>query len=299
MIKQTLCFTNTAYLSMKNRQMVIDTKSDKGIVTRPIEDLGLVVIESHSVTITSALLAALLANNAAVLVCDTKHLPNGLLLPMVGNTLFTERTRAHINASLPLKKQLWQQTVVAKISNQGGVLRHYQKKDTSCMDVWAKSVKSGDPENLEARAAVFYWHNLFEDDPYFRRGDEDNPVNDLLNYGYAILRAVIARALVGAGLMPQLGIFHHNKYNPFCLADDVMEPYRPYVDTLVMEIISEHGKECELSTNIKKQLLSIPVIDVKMNRVRRPLMIAAEMTAASLAKCFTGELRKISFPQFE
>ena len=298
MIKQTICFSNPAYLSMKNRQMVIDTKSDSGILTRPIEDIGLVVIESHSVTITSALLAALLANNAAVLVCDDKHLPNGLLLPVAGNTLFTERTSAHINASLPLKKQLWQQTIVAKISNQGSLLKQLQNQETGCMEVWAKNVKSGDPENLEARAAVFYWHNLFEDDPAFRRGDESNPANDLLNYGYAILRAVIARALVGAGLMPQLGIFHHNKYNPFCLADDIMEPYRPYVDKLVIEIIKLHGRECELTSGIKRHLLSIPVMDVKINKVKRPLMIAAEMTASSLARCFTGELRKISFPQF-
>lgn len=299
MIKQTICFTNNAYLSLKNRQMVIDTRSERGIVTRPIEDLGLVVIESHSVTVTSALLSALLANNVAVLVCDDKHLPNGLLLPLVGNTLFTERTTAHINASQPLKKQLWQQTVSAKIANQSSVLRLYSNQETGCMDIWAQSVRSGDPENMEARAAIFYWHNLFEGNPSFRRGDDENPINDLLNYGYAILRALVARALVGAGLMPQLGLFHHNRYNPFCLADDIMEPYRPYVDRLVMDIIKTIGENIELTPGIKRQLLTIPVIDVRINKVRRPLMIAVEQTAASLSKCFTGEIRKIAYPLFQ
>lgn len=297
MIKQTIAFTNPAYLSLKNAQLVIDTKSDKGVITRPIEDIGLIVIESHCVTMTSALLAELLANNVAVLVCDSKHMPNGMLMPYVGNTLFTERTHAHINASLPLKKQLWQQTVSAKISNQYEVLRHFQKKEVGCMDIWSKSVKSGDSENIEARAAVFYWHNLFEDNPTFRRGADEDPINSLLNYGYAILRGVIARALVGAGLMPQLGLFHKNKYNAYCLADDIMEPYRPFVDIAVLDIVSLLGSDCTLTTGIKRQLLSIPIMDVKMNKVKRPLMIAAEYTAASLAKCFMGESRKISYPQ--
>lgn len=297
MIKQTLAFTNPAYLSLKNAQLVIDTKSNKGIMTRPIEDIGLIVIESHCVTLTSALVAALLANNVAVLVCDSKHMPNGMVMPFVGNTLFTERTYAHINASLPLKKQLWQQTVSAKISNQYEVLRQFQNKEVGCMDVWAKSVKSGDPENIEARAAVFYWHNLFENNPSFRRGDDTDPINSLLNYGYSILRGVIARALVGAGLMPQLGLFHKNKYNAFCLADDIMEPYRPFVDKMVMDILPLLGKGFSLTPGVKRQLLSIPVMDVKMNKIKRPLMIAAEYTAASLAKCFIGESRKISYPQ--
>lgn len=297
MIKQTLAFSNPAYLSLKNSQMVIDTKSDKGIVTRPIEDIGLIVIESHSVTITSALLSALVDNNVAVMICDSKHLPNGMLVPFVGNTLFTERTHAHINASLPLKKQLWQQTIIAKIINQSSILKKYQDNETGCMDIWAKQVRSGDPENIEARAAIFYWHNLFKERSTFRRGDDDNPINALLNYGYAILRAIMARSLVGAGLMPQLGIFHHNRYNPYCLADDIMEPYRPFVDQVVLDIYKAFGENCSLTVGIKRQLLTIPVIDVTLNKLRRPLMIAAELTAASLAKCFTGESRKILYPQ--
>lgn len=297
MIKQTLVFSNPAYLSLKNAQLVIDLKTENKILTRPIEDIGLIVIESHNITITTALLAFLMANNVAVVICDPKHLPFGLMMSFTGNTLFTERTHAHINASLPLKKQLWQQTISAKIANQAAILKKYNSKRSDCMDIWSKAVKSGDADNLEARAAIFYWHNLFEDNPNFKRGDDSDPINSVLNYGYAILRAIIARALVGAGLMPQLGIFHHNRYNPYCLADDIMEPYRPFVDRVIMNIVNEFGKFCELNSKIKRRILTIPVMDVTINNLNRPLMIAAEMTAASLAKCFTGEARKIHYPR--
>lgn len=299
MIKQTLLFSNPAYLSVRNGQLVIDTRSDRGVATRPIEDIGLIVIESHAVTLTSALMAALTDNNVSIVLCDSKHLPSALMLPLSGNTLLTERTRAQLSASQPLKKKLWQQTVVAKIQNQGAILKHRNPKESSCMEEMAKIVRSGDPDNLEARAAVFYWKNLFPDRPGFLRSDEDDCVNSMLNYGYAILRAVIARALVGAGMIPHVGIFHRNKYNAYCLADDIMEPYRPYIDNLVSHMIDCHGIPEELTTEQKRLLLSIPTLDVELGRVKRPLMIAAEMTAASLARCYTGELRKITYPEIK
>lgn len=297
MIKQTLCFTNPAYLSLRNGQMVIDTRSDKGVVTRPIEDIGLVVVESHAVTLSAALLSALLDNNAAVMVCDKKHLPNGLLLPNSGNTLLTERTRYQLNASQPLRKQLWQQTVSAKILNQGRLLRKVNPKESECMTQWAKNVRSGDPENLEARAAVFYWKNLFTDHPDFLRSDDNDSINALLNYGYAILRGVVARAVVGAGLIAHVGLFHSNKYNAYCLADDLMEPYRPYVDKRVIDIINSYDDIDTLTPEIKRHLLSIPVIDVEIGGMKRPLMIAATITASSLTKCFSGEQRRLSYPE--
>ena len=297
MIKQTLLFSNPAYLSVKNGQLVIDSRSDRGIVTRPIEDIGLVVIESQAVTLTSALLSALADNNVSVVMCDSKHLPSALMLPLSGNTLLTERTRAQLSASQPLKKQLWQQTVVAKIINQGMVLKNRNPKESSCMAGMSKIVRSGDPDNLEARAAVFYWKNIFPNRPKFLRSDDGDFVNSLLNYGYAILRAVIARALVGAGMIPHVGIFHHNKYNAYCLADDIMEPYRPYVDNLVCNIIDSYKDADSLSLELKRRLLSIPTLDVEISKVKRPLMIAAEMTAASLARCYTGESRRITYPE--
>lgn len=300
MIKQTLCFTNQAFLSYSLGQLIakfpaIDDKPERKI-TRPIEDIGIIVIESHSVTLTSALMSSLLKANVALIICDEKHMPIGLHLPLESNTLQSERFQAQIQASLPLRKQLWQQTVMAKIANQGKILNKYTSGTNDCMQVWSKMVKSNDSDNLEGRAAAFYWRNLFEDNPHFTRERNSDGPNALLNYGYAILRAVIARSLVGSGLLPTLGIHHHNKYNAYCLADDIMEPYRPYVDDLVMSIIKLYGEGAELTTEIKRQLLSIPTMDVFIDGIKRPLMIASTLTTASLVKCFTGETRKILYP---
>ena len=162
----------------------------------------------------------------------------------------------------------------------------------------AQDVKSGDCDNYEAQGAVYYWRNIFPDQTDFVRDREGDPPNNLLNYGYAILRAVIARALVISGLLPIYGIHHHNRYNAYCLADDIMEPYRPFVDNLVIDIMKKHSDYSDLSKDIKQELLSIPVLDVIIEGKRSPLMIAASQTTASLAKCFYGEIRKISYPEF-
>lgn len=167
------------------------------------------------------------------------------------------------------------------------------------MEAWAKQVKSGDSDNLEARAAAFYWQNLFGDIKGFNRDREGIPPNNLLNYGYAILRAVVARSLVGSGLLPTFGIHHHNRYNAYCLADDIMEPYRPYVDRLVAEIVDSGEDISQLTTGIKSKLLSIPVIDVVINGRRSPLMVGVGQITASLYKCFSGESRKIAYPAME
>ena len=204
--------------------------------------------------------------------------------------------RHQIDASQPLKKQLWQQTIVAKIQNQAAVLKTIRHCEVGNMTKWATEVKSGDSDNLEARAAVYYWQNAFPSVPNFVRDREGDAPNNLLNYGYAILRAVVARALAGSGLLPTLGIHHRNKYNAYCLADDVMEPYRPYVDRLVMEIFDKYPDCSELTKELKAELLRIPVLDVVINGKRSPLMVAASTTTSSLQKCYSGELRKISYP---
>jgi CRISPR-associated protein Cas1 len=313
MIKRTLYFGNPAYLSMKNRQLVIqlpevenndtlsETFKEKTVSTVPIEDIGVVVLDHRQITITHGLMEALLANNCALVTCDSHRMPVGLHLPLSGNTLQNERFTAQIEASLPLKKQLWQQTVQTKITNQAFVLKSTRGVVVTNMLVWANSVKSGDSENLEARAAVYYWNNLFPD---FTRGREEEPPNNLLNYGYAVLRAIVARALVASGLLPTLGIHHHNRYNAYCLADDIMEPYRPFVDRLVVEIADVETNKAaplmnELSKEMTAKLLQIPVLDVVIDGKRSPLMIAAGQTTASLAKCYLGESRKISYPCFE
>lgn len=309
MIKKTLCFSNPAYLSLRNSQLVIKlpevekaanlTEDFKKAteITRPIEDIGVVVLDHKQITITTGALSALLENNCAVITCDSRSMPVGLQLPLAGNTTQSERFRDQIDASLPLRKQLWQQTVQYKIRNQAAVLSICSKAETRCMTVWANEVRSGDPDNLEARAAVYYWKNIFGDIPGFIRNREGVSPNHLLNYGYAILRAVVARSLVTSGLLPTLGIHHHNRYNAYCLADDIMEPYRPYIDRLVHYIIEQYGIDIELSKDIKAELLSIPTIDVVINGKRSPLMVAAAQTTASLFKCFSGELRKIAYPE--
>lgn len=308
MIKKTLCFSNPIYLSLRNAQLVLhlpEVESNKTLPevmkkeaerTIPIEDIGMVILDNRRITITSGAMEALLENNCAVITCNQKSMPIGLLLPLSGNTIQNERFRSQLDASLPLRKQLWQQTIKQKILNQEYVLRTNTDKETNCMRIWANDVRSGDPDNLEARAAAYYWKNLFENYPNFARDREGEAPNNLLNYGYAILRAVIARALVGSGLLPTLGIHHHNRYNAYCLADDIMEPYRPYVDQLVLDIIHNSIEISEITREIKIQLLSIPTLDVIMNSKRSPLMIAAQQTTASLAKCFAGESKHICYP---
>lgn len=311
MIKRTLYFGNPAYLSAKLAQLEIrlpqvennETLSDyfkESVVKRiPIEDIGVVVLDHKQITITQGAMSALLDNNVAVISCDEHRMPSGLMLPLDGNTTQSERFREQIEASLPLKKQLWQQTIQAKILNQSTVL--YRQRGLECgnMEAWAKQVKSGDSDNLEGRAAAFYWQNLFGHIKGFHRDREGIPPNNLLNYGYAILRAVVARSLVGSGLLPTLGIHHHNRYNAYCLADDIMEPYRPYVDKLVAEIVDSGADITNLTKEIKGQLLSIPVLDVVINGRRSPLMIGVGMTTASLYKCYSGEIRKIAYPSME
>jgi CRISPR-associated protein Cas1 len=308
MIKRTLCFTNPAYLSLKNSQLIIklpEVESNSSlpesfkaetIKTIPIEDIGVVVLDNKRITITQGVLEALLENNCAVITCNDSHLPVGMHLPLVGNTTQTERMRFQIEASLPLKKQLWQQTISAKIQNQALVLRQIRGTEVRNMLKWASEVKSGDSENLEARAAVYYWQNAFPMIENFTRSREGVSPNNLLNYGYAILRAIVARALVSSGLLTTLGIHHRNKYNAYCLADDIMEPYRPYVDKLVMQLYDKYPDCEELTKELKAELLQIPVLDVTINNKRSPLMIAVSTTTSSLQKCYAGELRKIIYP---
>lgn len=303
MIKKTLFFGNPAYLSVKNLQLVVkrtDPETQQEVVrTVPIEDIGVVVLEDRQITITNVALDALLQNNCAVITCDEKHMPAGMLLPLEGNTIQSERFANQIDASLPLKKQLWQQTVQAKIRNQASVLKRLSDVEVGCMLAWANDVKSGDSDNLEGRAAAYYWKNIFPSLPGFTRDREGEMPNNLLNYGYAIVRAVIARALVASGLLPTLGIHHHNRYNAYCLADDIMEPYRPYVDELVVNIMRSDIDYGKLTPELKKQLLGLPVTEVMIGGQRSPLMVAASQTTASLCKCYSGELRKMAYPTME
>ncbi|MCS6823344.1 MAG: type II CRISPR-associated endonuclease Cas1 [Cytophagaceae bacterium] len=301
MIKRTLYFGSPAYLSCRNGQLVINLPNAQGLDektglnTVPIEDIGIVVLDHQQITITQYLMAALLENNVALITCNSTHHPTGLMLNLDGHTLQAVRFKAQIDAKEPLKKQLWAQTVSAKIQNQAALLRRHGIAADNMLR-WAREVKSGDSENMEARAAAYYWSHLFPTIPNFRRDREGVPPNALLNYGYAILRAITARSLVGSGLLPTLGIFHQNKYNAYALADDIMEPYRPWVDAIVADIVKNGEDFTELTKSLKAQMLSLPQKDVFFKKETSPLMIGMTHTTASLAACYEGKSKKINYP---
>jgi CRISP-associated protein Cas1 len=297
MIKRTLYFGNPAYLKTNNEQLVFESPETGDVKQVPVEDIGVLIIDHQQITISQALIAKLLANNVAFISCDNSHHPTGLLLNLDGNSLQSAKFTAQVEATLPLKKQLWQQTIAAKINNQACVME-WQKLPAKNMYNWAMEVKSGDADNHEAMAAAYYWKNIFPEFLQFKRERYGEPPNNLLNYGYAILRAIMARSLVASGLLPTLGIFHRNQYNAYCLADDIMEPYRPFVDRVVIDIVKMNGKFLELTPNMKKQLLAIAALDVKIKGEKSPLMVAVQKTTASLAKCFENKLRKIEYPVF-
>lgn len=293
MLKQTLFFSTPVRLSCKNKQLVISWKDSDEIITRPIEDIGFVVIENQMISVTIPLLNELVSNNVSVIICDAKGMPSSMLMGLNNNSTQAESLKFQLDVSEPSRKQAWKQLVEQKIKNQASLLdkegvEHHNLK--ACYS----SVLSGDSSNREGIAARQYWSHLFGKD--FRREREGLPPNNLLNYGYAILRAATARALVGSGLLPALGLFHRNRYNAFPLADDIMEPYRPYVDEIAYEA-AEEGL-LELDKDVKVRLLNLLVTDVKIGKVTRPLTIALTTTSASLLKYYKGETRKLSLPVF-
>lgn len=298
MVKRTLYFGNPAYLKTKTEQLVIEKHDDGETISVPIEDIGLLILDHAQITITSGLVAKLLEKNVALISCDATHHPTGLMLNLDGHTLQSRQFAAQMEASLPMKKQLWQQTITSKIYNQATLLKQQDKENRLLLNL-AKDVKSGDSENNEAKAAAYYWKNLFAPSIAFRRDRFGMPPNNMLNYGYAVLRAVVARSLVGSGLLPTLGIFHRNQYNAYCLADDIMEPYRPFVDKLVCTMADPLEPAFDLTPELKRQLLTIPAMDTFIDGGRSPLMVAVQRTTASLAKCYEGKAKSVVYAELE
>ena len=293
-MKRTLYFSKEAYLSTQKRRLVVRYPNLDSTKSIPIEDIGIVIIDHYRITFSSTLLNRLLENNVAFITCDAHHLPLGMFLNLNGHSLQQEHFAAQIEVTQAHKDRLWKQTIIAKISNQASLLER-KGVEVPKLHRLAKNVKNGDTENLEAQAASYYWKQLFKDLPSFTRERFGRAPNGLLNYGYTILRGIIARALVSSGLLPTLGIHHHNKYNAYCLADDIMEPYRPFVDKMVLCLV-EKGLG-ELTADTKQTLLKIPVIDVIINQQKSPLMHAVQQTTASLQQCFTGHLKEIKYPK--
>lgn len=292
MIKQTIVFRNPAELSLRNGQLVIYQKQEEREVTRPIEDIGVIVIENQMVKATIPLLNALTDNNVSVILCDAHSMPHSMLMSLESNKTLQETYRYQVEASLPVKKRAWQQIVESKIKNQSTLLTKLEK-DGKVLRPYYMNVKSGDSDNREGGAARIYWGMMFE--PGFRREREGMPPNNLLNYGYAILRAAVTRALLSSGLYPAFGIFHRNRYNAFPLADDVMEPYRPYVDEIVYHTYYD-GAHSVLTSEVKETLQRVLFADVQMENQTRPLEVALSFTTASLAKLLKGEERDLNLP---
>lgn len=293
MIKRTLVVSNKAYLSKQENHLIIEGDVRSGDL--PVEDIGVLMLENPQITVTHGLLASLMENNTVVVVCGRNHHPLGIMNPIASNVIHTRVIQAQAGASLPLKKLLWKQTVKAKLLNQAAILER-TGLEPAPLRLWAKRVRSGDSDNLEGRGAAYYWSKVFPEYPGFTRDPEGDPPNQLLNYGYSILRAAMARALVSSGLHPALGIFHKSQYNPFTLADDIMEPYRPFVDWLVCRIIRLPQFCAELDTTTKKELLSLLTMDVVLDGEKKPLMTALSSTTASVARCFLKEGTKIAYP---
>lgn len=295
MIKRTIVISNPAYLALSQGQLEVrDREEVKGTV--PVEDIGALILENAQITITHGAIRALQKNNAMIVSCDEKHMPYGLMLPLEGHTEQTKAQRYQLSSTEPLKKNLWKQCVVAKIDNQAEVMQRLNNpKVARQLRGLVNKVKSGDHTAVEGFAASVYWRHFY---PEFYRDQHGLPPNNYLNYGYIVLRSMISRALVGAGLLPTIGIHHRNKYNPFCLSDDIMEPFRPFVDLLVLDIIGQNQElEQILSLPSRKALLGIATMDALFGNVKRPLMIGMEITAASLRKCFEGSKKKIIFPK--
>ena len=298
MIKRTLYFGNPVYLHKSQMQLrVIKSDDNSTLGTIPIEDIGVVVLDNPQITITHALLASLIERNAAIISCDEKHMPAGLMLPLDGNSIQAERFREQIEATEPLKKNLWAQTIKAKIANQSKVLK-MAGTENKRLEALLPQVQSGDPDNIEGRAASIYWKMLFEDIPFVRDRYGTMP-NAHLNYGYAVLRAIVARSLVASGLLPTFGIHHINRYNAYCLADDIMEPYRPFCDWMVFNMLKRNEiLDDDLTKDHKAKLLTLASVDIEIDKKKSALMVGTSRTTSSLAECFSGVRRKIVYPEF-
>lgn len=296
MLKRTLFISNPYHLSLKNSQLTVSLKDGMVIKTAPVEDIGFIVFEHPQISFTMKLVEQLNQCNVATVFCDSKHLPSSMLLPLDAHHIQNEIFRAQINATEPLKKNLWKQTIEAKIRNQAALLQKLNKKSIPLKAI-AKTVKSGDSDNREGFAARLYWMELM--DRSFIRDRYGEPPNPFLNYGYILLRSAVARALAGSGLLATLGIHHRNRYNAFCLADDIMEPYRPYVDEIVVAMNKKWPGTTELGKEHKAELLQLFTADVNIGENKRPLMVALSQTTASLARCYNGEMRKLIYPVFQ
>ncbi len=293
MIKRIVEISNPSFLSVKNKQLLIEQDSEvKGQV--PVEDLGVLILSNPAITVTLQALMACWQNNTIVVGCDERFMPGAMLIPLDGHSLQAKTLQHQIDATEPVKKRLWAEIVRAKIREQVKVLKSVNR-DASGISHYPSKVKSGDPENIEAQAARIYWLRLFGDG--FRRDRDDPGVNALLNYGYAVMRSAVARAVIGAGLTPALGIHHRNQYNGFALVDDLIEPLRPLIDVKVHELVALNTAEPQLDPPTKRELISVLGWNINLNGRSWPLLVALTHYAASVRDVLAGEAKDVAIPE--
>ncbi len=291
MIKRIIDISESAYLHLKNHQLIIDKKSET-IAQIPIEDIGVLILQHPAIVITQQVIIFCQKNKVVIIFCDNKHLPYSIILPIAeSHTLHHKILKQQIAVSKPIQKRLWQQIVKNKIQQQAQTLK-ILNKTTTRLDRLANMVKTGDTNNCEAIAAQAYWKLLFG--KAFRRNNEMDEINSLLNYGYAIVRAMVARSVCGAGLHPALGLFHKNQYNPLCLADDLMEPFRPWVDSIVYDICLT--TTAKINQQNKQMLLALINETVHYEDKKMPLMVATHYLMANLKRCYLKQQKQLNYP---
>jgi len=283
-----------AYLNVRYGQLQIK-RDGLAVSSIPCEDIGVLLVDNRAVSYTHSVFTELLRCGAAIVLCGQNHHPTGMLLPLESNTVQTERFRIQTEAKEPLKKRLWKQLIQAKIKRQANLLSSDHKLYKSMMTL-RQRVRSGDPDNIEAQASRKFWPAFFSDVNFRRDANGRNP-NNLLNYGYMVMRAAVARALCSAGLLPSLGLHHRNRYNAFCLADDVIEPFRGFVEARVRKICNGGNYDEELSQSIKAELLEVLYQEINVADFKGPMMVALHRTAASLVRCYANEQKWIDLPK--
>ena len=301
MIKRTLCFSTPGNLRLHLCQLCWHGKDGRE-ASVPIEDIGVILIESPLITVSTALLQSLTEQCVAVILCDAGHMPSSYLLPATAHTLAHHRIQSQVNLTDARKNRLWAEIIRAKIRNQAEAARSRDPELAEYLSGMEERVRKGDPDNLEAQAARAYFSLFASQREGFVRDRYGDAPNAALNYGYAVLRASVARALVSSGLLPIFGIHHSNQYNHFCLADDMMEPYRPFIDLIVLDnfpFFAEINDANTLTPEGKRILLSFLTEDVFIGRQKRPLMNALAMTAASLARVIAGEDSQLTLPELK
>ncbi len=282
------------HLSIRYGQLVLKREGEQ-ISSIPCEDVGVLLVDHRGITYTHSVFTELLKNGAAIVLCGENHHPSGMFLPIESNSVQTERYRNQIEAKEPVKKRLWQQIIRVKIRHQAKLVKE-DEVTYRALKILAKKVRSGDPDNIEARVSKKFWNSFFEDES-FRRDINGPSPNNMLNYGYMVMRAAVARAICSAGLLPSLGLHHRNRYNAFCLADDVLEPFRGFVEARVKQLYEGGEGTEDLGQYVKARLLDVLYEEVNIAGFKGPLMVGLHRTAASLYRVFAGEQEKIELPK--